>query len=117
MEAAGRQVCSVRQPYTPQFAEGGTLRLMGISCSKMEVVCMACCNVTALSRICSSASSACEGCTTHCRQHNHFQLLSPADLARSSLLAGHSCRAEGLLPCSLMTSKLGWQSEPAARPL
>lgn len=38
MEAAGKQrqkqqVCSVRQTYTPQFAEGGTLRLMGISCS------------------------------------------------------------------------------------
>ena len=59
----------------------------------------------ALSRICSSASSACEGCTTHCRQHKQ----TSADLASRSMLPGSGCRAAGLLLCRLQTSRLGWQ--------
>ena len=43
----------------------------------------------ALSRICSSASSACEGCTTHCRQHKQLS----ADSATCGVLQGSGCGA------------------------
>ena len=128
MEAAGRQ----RQQPTGLLCQGD---LHATICGRRhfalngdllqhqtEGVCMACCTITAmqasksgqtltpcaLSRICSSASSACEGCTTHCRQYDQ----KSADSASHSILPGSGCRAAGLLQCWL--AKQGWAGMCAA---